>query len=265
MEPWYNSISFEGIAAGYLEANEFEPEFVDAVERASLLDYNPCNYNKKSEPCRSNDRITYANTKNEPFVARLIRIFPVALSFVGSEISMSGAISAASLQEVLTFGELKSDPQNATNARKRHDKANFINERGGRHWIMTNAEPVSDWVPGFWEEEEFADVPSRYSFSVSAGILSNPDDRWTVDRKGDRFFVMTNYEANNVRLTLPVRNLTYSISVRRYDAATYRWTPPEVVEAGGYVENPNNSTVLLPPLRPKELAIISISSSDYAN
>jgi hypothetical protein len=68
----YSSISFESIAAGYLNAMEYEPEFADAVERASRLDLDPFDSILQPVPEAS-------------YVARLYRVFPAALSFAMSE------------------------------------------------------------------------------------------------------------------------------------------------------------------------------------
>src|SRR5204862_386156 len=73
--PSYSLISYKGIAAGYLHAGEYEAEFVDAVERASHLDYNPYG--------------AISPLPLGPLVARLCRALPLALAFAGDTVRMT--------------------------------------------------------------------------------------------------------------------------------------------------------------------------------
>ena len=128
--PLYSLISHEGIAAGYLEAGEYEPEFVDAVERASRLDYNPYG--------------PFSPVPVGALVAGLCRVLPLALAFTGDSFSMAVPsngpaepphhlqydIAVASLSEVSTFARLRF--QQLLDTRREHDPQRVI-EIGRAH------------------------------------------------------------------------------------------------------------------------------------
>jgi hypothetical protein len=264
MKPDYNAISFNGIAAGYLQADDHELEFVDAVERASHLDYNPCNYKKgwfKDIP---------GGPGNFEFVARLSRVLPISLSFVGDSIKMSHSVIAAGLEEVLSYGELKSDSLPAGTARRPHDPDKFIVEGErrhyvegeGRHYILTNGNFESDWVPGFWEEKEYEEVKlsKRFSFKSRcaechpprAGTAGTAGRRWTVSRKGNVFFIMANHTYSDMVLSLPV-DVSYAIHYQEYK--DHSWDDPVFYGFGAALANSNIS---LPELTPKKLVKVYI-------
>lgn len=262
MRPWYSAIAFRGIAAGYLEAGDFEPEFVDAVERASLLDYDPLGYSRPPVPPE--------RWGLSPFVARLCRVFPLALCFVGEEIAMSGTVGAAGLREVLTFGRLQED--GAAAARHPHDPAAFIVEGGGRKWILTNSVFVSDWVPGFWDERAAEAVPDSVRFGIRVegtedargqagdGMGAPPRGRWAAYRTGDTLFVMTDFPGAAVTLDLPGDGIRYAVSYREHE--NFGWSRPEVVARGelGSRGGGKTAALVLPrPLKRKTLVRISLA------
>ena len=206
----YNTISFEGIASGYLQAQEYEPEFVDAVEHASREDYDPY-------------KPGHQDAKTEPFVARLCRVLPVALSFIGDEIRMSKAIGAAGIKEVLTYAELKRDPATAPDANPGHNPQKFIVEGGGRKLILTNKSFVSDWVPGFWEEKTPDEIPQNLRFQVyvkhsRGGHVGN----WAAYRMNNRIEIMTDFDDAHITLKFPAREIMYT-GYRDYDENTFKW------------------------------------------
>jgi hypothetical protein len=255
MKPDYNSISFTGIAAGYLQADDHELEFVDVVERASHLDYNPCNYEGQYSS------VIRGGPGNLEFVARLARVLPISLSFVGDSIRMSHSAAAAGLDEVLSYGELKSDSLTAESAREPHDPDKFIVEGDGRHHILTNGNFESDWVPGFWEEKNYEEVElsKRFSFKSRCAECHLPiwrvgtADRWTVSRKGNVFFIMANHTKSGMVLSLPV-DVSYEIYYQEYK--DHRWDEPEHYGFGSALANSNIS---LPELTPKKLVTVKIS------
>src|SRR5439155_20828199 len=126
---WYSTISHEGIAVGYLDEQQYEPEFVDAVERASRLDYDPYS------------RLT--GQRPGPLVASLCRVLPLALPFSGDSFSMVApirgralppqrlpySISAASLEELTTFARLRF--RDGVETQKEHDPQQIIVEQDG--------------------------------------------------------------------------------------------------------------------------------------
>src|SRR5207249_4554084 len=165
--PSYSYISHEGIAAGYLDAGEYEPEFVDAVERASRMAYNP-----------------YAQLSPlplGPLVARLSRVLPLALAYTGDNFSMAIPdkgyeepgqrmrydISAAGLREVSTFARLRF--RELATTRKEHDPQKAIGEfgkQGLRKVIWSNRRFITDWLPGFWEEMNSDEIPQSLQYGV---------------------------------------------------------------------------------------------------
>lgn len=70
----YSDISHEGIAAGYDDAGEHEPEFIAAVERASRLDHDPRDKGTQRKP-------------GARFVRRLARVYPLTMALGGFELS----------------------------------------------------------------------------------------------------------------------------------------------------------------------------------
>ena len=76
-KPGYNKVVFGGLPAGYQQTNEYEPEFVDVVERVARLDFDPTDEVSRSLP-------------DEPFIGRLCRTFPAALAFTSTDTRVAG-------------------------------------------------------------------------------------------------------------------------------------------------------------------------------
>jgi FG-GAP-like repeat len=229
--PSYSFISFRGVAAGYLEAGEYEPEFVDAVERAARLKYNP--YDDFSPPPPPFD----------PLVARLIRVLPLAVAFAGDTVSMAnhegGAgtpsepqydIAAAGLKEanrfaILRFGE-------SLNTTGKHDPQRAVGEygeRGLRKVMWTNKAFVTDWVPGFWQELKQEEIPESLQFSLQVQRPSGePLGTWAAYRIHNRIEVMEDFDGGVATLKVPSadENTRYVTGYRDYDPTTLRWKEP---------------------------------------
>lgn len=257
--PSYSLISHKGIAAGYFEAGEYEPEFVDAVERASLLDYNP--YGPLSP------------LPLGPLVARLLRVLPLALAFTSDSFSMAIPdhgpqapgqqvqydIAGAGLREVSTFARLRY--QELANTRKTHDPQKAIAERGEeglRKVIWTNKAFVTDWVPGFWEEMNPEEIPPNLRYSVeirpsSGGQVGN----WVAYRTGNRIEAMGDFDGGVAVLKLPAasRGTQYLMGYRDYDPHTFRWKDP-VNE--GWRQLPPGGELVLPSLVRKRLVFVDL-------
>lgn len=196
----YNSMSFLGIASGYELTGERELRFVDAVERASRLDYDPMTDGDTTAP-------------TSIFVGRLCRLEPAAIAFTTPHVRMWSAIASASLAELL-------EPERSTSP---HDPKRVIAVRN-QTFIRTNARFKSDWVKGFWYERD--DVPAPWQFD--AGIEEG-DGTWVVYRTGDRIEAMTDREIANVWIELP-KSVPWVSEVRAYEGG--RWSGPTRVSAG---------------------------------
>jgi hypothetical protein len=255
--PLYSLISHEGIAPGYLETGEYEPEFVDAVERASRLDYNP--YGPPSIlPLGS-------------LVAGLCRVLPVALAFTRDSVSMvipsdgtGGAprhlqydISVAGLREVSTLARLRF--QQLLDTRGEHDPHKVIGEWGGqglRTLIWTNKRFVTDWIPGFWEEKDTAEVPLNLRFSVDVRSSHGGEvGNWAAYRRGERIEVMTDFDNGVAVLKIPSagRQILYQMGYRDYDPHSLRWKDP-VNDPWRLL--PLGRDIVLPSLLRKRLAFV---------
>lgn len=257
--PTYSFISHQGIAAEYLDAEEYEPEFVDAVERASRLDFNPY------------DRPTYLPLGS--LVAQLCRVLPLALVFTRDSFGMAMPdkgregppqhlqydISAASLAEVNTFARLRF--QQLLETRRAHDPQRVIGEapgKGLRKVIWTNRRFVTDWIPGFWEEKDPADVPLSLRFSVeirppSGGQVGN----WVAYRIDNRIEVMADFDSGVAVLKLPPTGVEtqYVTGYRDYDPRTLRWKDP--VNEQSFSLPPGHELVL-PSLARKRLVFVHL-------
>ncbi|MFW9887338.1 MAG: FG-GAP repeat domain-containing protein [Candidatus Thorarchaeota archaeon] len=200
---WYNSISFEGIAAGYLQEEESEIEFVDAVERAVYLDYNPW-------------LDGFQTAREEPFVARLCRILPIALAFIDDKIKMTHKISAASIDEVMRTSLVTES----------HENQKAIVEGNFRKIIFTNKAFDSDWLPGYWEKVSIEDLPPSMKYEIS---VTSPDDapigNWAAYRKGNLIEVMTDFNRAGIDIEIPGReeDLRFIKTTRTYIEGKAKW------------------------------------------
>lgn len=270
----YNALSFGGIAAGYLHRGRYELEFVDAVDRAYDRNY----YADQHDPT-----IPWFTAGGQPFVARLCRVLPVALSLTadGSTwweeetwfspiVSMSGAVrEAASLREVLTYGELLG----AGASGRYHDSSKVIVEGARNQWIVTNSRFFSWWVPGFWEEVGASEVPEHMRFSAQVDLGPGPagtrlfvrPPRWTVARHGDTLLVLSNFgliSGDKFVISFPVRHLKFAVRYKDYNAGV--WGPNRLVGEGETRSAQSNTEIQLPPgLGRKSLAIVIVGSDDY--
>ena len=235
----YSIISHEGIAVGYLDEQQYEPEFVDVVERASRLDFDP--YSRLTAP------------RPGALIASLCRVLPLALAFTSDSFSMvpptnrralppqrsQYAMAAASLKELMTFARLRF--RDSVETQKEHDPQLMIVAQDGDavpKVIWSNKRFVTDWIPGFWEEKSSTEVPSGLTFSVDVrhsrgGKVGN----WTAYRIKNRIEVMSDFDSGLAVLKLPPtgRETRYLMGYRDYDPHTLRWTDP-VNDAWGQSE-----------------------------
>jgi len=257
--PSYSLISHAGIAAGYLEARQYEPEFVDAVERASRLNYHP--YGPRSP------------LPLGPLVARLCRVLPLALAFTGDSFSMAIPsngpagppqhlqydISAASLIEVSTFARLRF--QQLVDTRRAHDPQRVISEQVGQgltKLIWTNRRFVTDWIPGFWQEKDPADVPTNLRFSVDVRPSDDGEvGSWAAYRMDKRIELIADFDDGLAVLKIPSagRETMYLIGYRDYDPHTLRWKDP-VNET--WRPLPSGGELVLPNLVRKRLVFVEL-------
>ncbi|MHA1502914.1 MAG: hypothetical protein ACTSSB_13855 [Candidatus Heimdallarchaeota archaeon] len=206
----YNSISYEGIAAGYIDSKEYEAEFVDAVERASQphLDYNP--WNKKVNSCG-----------DAPFKGRLCRILPLALTFIGDKLVMSREIQAASIDEVLKYNE----GQEFTHS----DEKMYIVEGDGktpRKYIKTNKIFTSDGVSGYWEEKEADEIPDQYKFEITvSSSKESTNGHYTAYRMDNLVQIMTDFNHADITIVFPkiAKDVKCKASYRDYDKKNVNW------------------------------------------
>jgi len=257
--PSYSLISHEGIAPGYLEAGEYEPEFVDAVERASRPDYNP--YGPRSP------------SPLGPLVARLCRVLPLALAFTGDTFSAAipthgpGApphpvqydISVASLTEVSTLAQLRF--QQLLDTRREHNPQRVIAEQGGqglRKVIWTNRRFVTDWIPGLWEEKDTADVPINLRFSVEVRRPHGGEvGSWAAYRTDKRIELMADFDDGMAVLNIPsaAGGILYLMGYRDYDPQTLRWKDPV---NGTWTRLPPGGKVVVPNVVKKRLVFVEL-------
>ena len=230
----YIGLTFEGMASGYLNAGEFEPEFADAVERASRQDFDISDGNKReSVPIAA-------------YVAALARVFPAALAFTrpvehvdgtclppflgatwGNRTQnwgpdMSRELGAASLTEVLEY--------DWSRGKRIHNPAKFISEGNGRKWILTNTQFLSYWAPGFWEEVDSNQVPANARFDIRV-TMPTPSlclgNHYSAYRMGNKIFIMTDYSGGTMTLEFPGVQLPI-VKRQIYNETTHRWDPEQV-------------------------------------
>jgi len=255
--PSYSFISHEGIAAGYLDAGEYEPEFVDAVERASRLDYNP--YGKLSP------------LPLGPLVARLCRTLPLALAFTGDNFSMAIPdrepqepgqpmrydISATSLKEVSSFARLRFRDLAVT--RRAHDPQKAIaeyGEQGLRKVVWSNRTFVTDWIPGFWEEMNPDQIPPTLQYRVDVRRPGGGQPgNWAAYRIGNRVEVMGDFDEGVAVLKLPPTSSEswYLMGYRDYDPNTLRW---KAALNDTWHQVPKSDSLVLPRLAKKRLVFV---------
>ena len=296
MDPWYNAISYRGISAGYEFFHKYEIEFVDAIERAYDYDYAYIYYTN-IDPNRDEAedyKNVLADCGDSPFVARLCRVFPVLLSFVGpgakdwkaryvdhtgeageegkerngsNKLNMSHNIrGSASIREVLKYEQLERRNLGSTTGTHVVDPdtgkpLKFIVEGGDQRWIKTNADFETNWIPGFWEEKEEERVPFRMRFSVyphwRPTQCAAPKKRWTVCRRGDVLYVLANHTLEGMRITFPisfVKKPTYNVYFREYNNHT--WGNLTRVHSGTAIDNNGKTEIQVPRIPTKTLAVI---------
>ncbi len=256
--PSYSLISYLGISAGYLQAGEYEPGFVDAVERASRLDYNP--YGQLSP------------VPLGPLVAQLCRVLPLALAFTNDTFSVAIPdrglqepgqairydISAVGLKEVSTFARLRF--RDLVTTRKEHDPQEAIGEYGEgglRKVIWTNAPFVTDWVPGFWEEINSDEIPRSLQYSVQVRPTGGHHGSWAAYRIGNRIEVMADFDDGVPVLRVPTVSgaAQYLVGYRDYDPHTLRWT--DVIN-NAWRPLPPSGELALPTLFKKRLVFVQL-------
>jgi hypothetical protein len=230
MEPDYNTISFEGISAGYLAAHDSQYAFAEAVERGARLDYDP-----------STSAFDRPHPATRAFIARLCRVFPPAIAFSGDSLQMSQTVSAASLEEVLTYGAALDDPALAASIIRTHDPQRVIVDPKGDHYIYTNRLFVSQWLDGFWQEVDLASVPDQARFYVEVRpvvqqpALNGPrgpltrflPPNYSIVRRGSLFEFMADDRASVILYVAHqsggwVSDATSSVNVYQ----NHRWSVP---------------------------------------
>ena len=259
---WYSTISHQGIATGYLDEQQYEPEFVDAVERASRLDYDPYSQPTKQRP--------------SALIASLSRVLPLALPFTCDSFSMVArsrrrtlpperlqyAISAASLKEVATFARLRF--RDLVETQKEHDPQRVIVEQEGdsvRKVIWTNKRFVTDWIPGFWQEKGPMEVPTDLAFAVEVRPShSGNSGEWAAYRVKNRIEVMANFDSGVAVLKIPPsgRVTRYQIGYRDYDPHTLRWSEPDNGTPSQFEALPSSGELILPTLARKRLVFVEL-------
>lgn len=281
----YVSIAYEGMASGYLNAGEFEPEFADVVERASRQDSNidPCN---RDQPRNKWDRYLCnddGTDKRESYpaasyVARLVRAFPAALAFVRPVEHIDGTCIASHLTEewqesYQTWGpDMSRDLSNASlievlgydrsRGKRIHNPAKFISEGNGRKWIRTNTQFLSYWAPGFWEEVDSDQVPADVKFDIRVALpvaSSCLGNHYSVYRMGNKIFIMTDYSGGTITLELPGTPVQVPLVKRRiYNQTTGRWAPEQVANGVNFTRTGGSVLVELNQIQQKALTIVEI-------
>lgn len=220
-EPWYNTIALEGICAGYMQAKEYEVDFIDAVLRSQEYDYI---YEIKNNETKRGSR---SNAEHDPFVARLCRTFPPALSFIKDSIQMSHAISGAGIEEVLNFGLASQNPSFEEKAM--HDPRKYIYESRIDQYIQTNNAFKSDWVPGFWVEMLPKEIPSSDRFSLTVPEASTDNGKyWTACKRGNEVLITSNFDANEASLNVEGPASSYAATIIYIDYEDHSWATSNI-------------------------------------
>jgi hypothetical protein len=255
----YIDHAFSGIGAGYLEAGEYEPEFADVVEWASRENTNPF----------GDSPLSWAE---QPYAARLTRVFPPALAFLRSQEGrqcpglppitypdywgpvMSADLGTASLLEVLAY-----DPGQPLGV---HDPATVISEKRGRKWIRTNTRFLTYWSPGFWEPVDPSAVPANRRFDVVATFPTPAPclgTNYSVSWSGNQILVMTDYSGGSLALDLPPGTNIRSVTRRVYRPATARWDGPQPAAGFSMGPGPGGKIRLnIGPVERKALVIVDV-------
>ena len=170
---------------------------------------------------------------------------------------ISRDLSAASLLEVLEYDYGREKTV--------HDPAKFIEELGGRKWILTNTKFMSTWAPGYWEEVDPQNVPGSQLFGIQVSV---PPDQtlghYSAYRAGNKIFIMTDYSGGTLTLELPGSQLPRGVSQllikrRTYNENSGRWASEQFVT--GVVIRPGpNGKILVPfqQVQRKALTIVEI-------
>jgi hypothetical protein len=239
----YNTISFEGIAAGYLENGDYEPEFLEVAERAMYLDYDPLTSGSQTAP-------------DPGFVARLCRVFPPALLFAGSTVAMSRKTYVSSVDEVLSAGRLLTTSELGRD----HDPSRYIIEGDGRHIIYTNLVFGSEWVPGFWEERSAADVADNMRFAPNITFAAPTSNfGYVVSRSGNVLLIVSDHDIVGGQLLFPktaAGPLRYRVTVRDY--AAHQWSAERLVSQGTSQLFHSSLSIPVPGVAARSLVIVTI-------
>jgi hypothetical protein len=256
----YIDHAFSGMAAGYLEQGEYEPEFADVVEWASRENTHPFD----------DSPVSWAE---QPYAARLTRVFPPALAFLRSQETlqcpdlpptsypnswgpiMSADLGTASLLEVLAY-----DRGQASSV---HDPAKVISEKRGRKWIRTNTRFQTYWSPGFWELVDPSAVPANRRFDVVASFPTPAPclgTHYSASWSGGQILVMTDYSGGSLALDLPAGISIRSVTRRVYRVASSRWDPPQPATGFSVTPGPGGKVRLdLGPAERKALVIVDVA------
>jgi hypothetical protein len=173
----YNSRSHRGIAAGFLEAEEYDPDFICAVRRAH-------------------------RDENPDFAWRLVRVCPLALGVYkapGADITISHRAGCAGPDEMTRCAMRLV----AGRVAEVHDRERCIVEGGGPHHrqmhkiIFTNQIFRWLWIPDFWEEMDVDDLPPELQYRVFPEELF-PDAKWAAFRSGSRIEFLCNHSGGKL-------------------------------------------------------------------
>jgi len=124
--------------------------------------------------------------------------------------------------------------------------------------IWTNRRFVTDWIPGFWEEKDTADVPINLRFSVEVrrphgGEVSS----WAAYRTDKRIELMADFDDGMAVLNIPsaAGGILYLMGYRDYDPRTLRWKDPV---DGTWTRLPPGGKVVVPNLVKKRLVFVEL-------
>ncbi len=271
---FYNDITHNAIPAGYQYSGEYEPEFINAVERACKLDYDVTDNSVSTSP-------------DIPFVARMVRTVPLALVYSGDHVSMnvsSGGLIAGN--KGILVGNLVELNKFAWMAH--HEKGleqgwlwqwyeptekKPIVERFNKV-IWTNKRFKSDWVFPFWTVMDAESIPTGKRFwagrnpppggSPGATWLAG---NWVVYRSGNTIEAMAGSDGGTFSLKFPVRTLHFEERYRDYNEATMRWGDSQPGSAGVTILNAGEAgpleLVLSTPVKKKRIITVTVSSPDF--
>jgi hypothetical protein len=99
-----------------------------------------------------------------------------------------------------------------------HNRALYIHAGLGRY-VLTNAQVLSDWIPGSWEEVPYAGVPAdrRFSIDVPQIPFDGSEGYWTAVQKDQRIELMSSSPtACRPRITVDALYGGARVSVRRH-------------------------------------------------